>query len=88
MSELQAQTNSQPRSLLAFISFWFGIVSLFPGLGLIFVAPAIIIGILALVKIKKTREAGQGFAKAAIVLGILGILLTLYLFRLFDALKP
>lgn len=73
MTEMQ-----QKRTLgLAVASLIFGCLFLFPFLGIIFSLIAIILGIIALVKISNNKETlkGGGLAIAGIVLGGVGVIL-------------
>lgn len=73
MTEIQ-----QKRTLgLAITSLVFGCLFLFPLLGILFSLTAVILGIIALVKISKNKDTlkGEGLAIAGIVLGGVGIVL-------------
>lgn len=62
---------------MAIASLVFGCFLLIPLLGLVFSIPAIILGIIALVKIGHNKETlkGSGLAIAGIILGAIGIII-------------
>jgi len=65
---------------LAIASLILGILSFFPGLGILIGIIAVILGIVALINVKKEKLKGRGMAIAGIILGILGVLFTLLLY--------
>ena len=66
-------------SLLAIVSLAFGCLSLIPMYGGLFPVPALILGIIALVKIPKEKDnlKGRRLAVTGILLGVLGLLLAI-----------
>lgn len=74
-----AEAIQKKTSLLAKVSLAFGCLSLIPMYGGLFPVPALILGIIALVKIPKEEDnlKGRRLAVAGILLGVLGLLLAI-----------
>lgn len=72
--------NNSPKSGFAITSLVLGIVSFIPLVGLLLGLLAIIFGIIAKSKIKKGLYLGKGLSTAGIILGVLGILVTVALY--------
>jgi len=67
----QGENNAGRRKLrLGFLCFASGIISIIPYYGVPFSAVAVILGILALRRIKRTGESGRAFAISGIVMAI------------------
>ncbi len=77
---MEPQSTNLPKSGLATASLVLGITSFIPLVGLLLGLLAIIFGIVAKSKIKKGLYSGKGFSTAGIILGILGIIVTVSLY--------
>ena len=73
------EPTQKKTSLLAILSLVFGCLSLIPMYGGLFPIPAVILGIIALVRIPKDEDnlKGRKFAVRGILLGVLGLLLAI-----------
>lgn len=69
-----------PKSGLAIASLVLGIFSFFPFFGLFFGIISLVLGIIALVQIRKGEYKGKGLAIIGIILSLCGIFLTIIMF--------
>jgi hypothetical protein len=75
----QQQIQAAGTNSLAIAAFVCGIAS-FCGLGPLAAIPAIIVGHMAMRQIRRTRERGQGLAKAGLILGYVSLALIALVF--------
>ncbi len=75
---------NKQKSKMAITGLILGIIGLFPGWGLFFGIPALVLGIISLNKIKKNKiVSGKKLAIASIVLGGISIVFTVILYGVF-----
>lgn len=82
MNEMTNETNNVGTNVKAIISFILGLTTLFwmivfPIIGVILGTTGLILGILAMKDIKRTKQSGKWLAIVGVVCGVLGIVMML-----------
>ena len=71
--------NNPNRSLYAVAGLTCGLAAIFPFLGLLFVVPAIVLGVLGIREVRRTVKTGKWLSIIGIALGVSGVFVSLLL---------